>query len=165
MAARAVAATCALGVTLLSLAIPVLVQRTIDDAVLPGDRALLLRMLLAILALAVVRFVVNSTRRYATAQVGVRSEARLRGLLYAAYLRFPRGFYDRHARGRSSHGHERPVPDPLLHRLGRGPDGHERHDDRRGDRHPAGRRPVPDALRGCAAAPDRGVDVALRATV
>ena len=93
------AASCALGVTLLSLAIPVLVQRTIDDAVLPGDRSLLVQLLAAILGLAVVRFVVNSARRTATAQVGVRSEARLRELLYAAYLRFPRSFYDRHATG------------------------------------------------------------------
>ena len=45
------------------------------------------------------RFAVNFTRRYATARVGVSIEARLRGLLYDAYLRYPRAFYDRHATG------------------------------------------------------------------
>ena len=38
-------------------------------------------------------------RRYATARVGVGVEARMRELLYEAYLRFPRAFYDRHATG------------------------------------------------------------------
>ncbi len=54
---------------------------------------------MAILAIAIVRFWVNFTRRYATARVGVRLEARLRELLYAGYLRFPRAFYDLHPTG------------------------------------------------------------------
>jgi ABC-type multidrug transport system fused ATPase/permease subunit len=53
----------------------------------------------AILALALIRFWINFTRRYATARVGVRLEARLRELLYAGYLRFPRAFYDLHPTG------------------------------------------------------------------
>src|SRR5207248_4457537 len=45
------------------------------------------------------RFVLNSLRRYATARIGIRIEARMRELLYEAYLRYPRAFYDRHATG------------------------------------------------------------------
>src|SRR5207237_6442686 len=46
-----------------------------------------------------VRSGINSTRRYATARTGIRVEARMRELLYQAYLRYPRAFYDRHATG------------------------------------------------------------------
>src|SRR5437764_10812354 len=46
-----------------------------------------------------VRFVINFSRRYATARIGIRIEARMRELLYHGYLRFPRAFYDRHATG------------------------------------------------------------------
>jgi ABC-type multidrug transport system fused ATPase/permease subunit len=42
---------------------------------------------------------VNFSRRYATARVGIAVEARLRSMLYDAYLRYPRAFYDRHATG------------------------------------------------------------------
>ena len=55
--------------------------------------------LVAILVLSVFRFGANFTRRYATARVGIRVEARMRELLYQAYLRFPRAFYDQHATG------------------------------------------------------------------
>ena len=90
---------CAVVFTVLSLAIPKLVQRVIDDAVVPEDHDLLLPYLGAILAIAALRFGVNFARRYATARVGIRVEARLRELLYEAYLRYPRAFYDRHATG------------------------------------------------------------------
>jgi ABC-type multidrug transport system fused ATPase/permease subunit len=55
--------------------------------------------LVAIVCLAAARMGINFTRRYATARVGVRIEARMRELLYQAYLRFPRAFYDRHPTG------------------------------------------------------------------
>jgi ABC-type multidrug transport system fused ATPase/permease subunit len=90
---------CALTFTALSLTIPILIQRTIDDAIDGGDRSLLVPYLAAILAVAVLRFGVNFTRRFATARIGIAVEARLRGLLYEAYLRYPRAFYDRHATG------------------------------------------------------------------
>lgn len=90
---------CALGFTLLSLLIPILVQRTIDDAIDGGDHSLLVPYLAAIVALAALRFVVNFNRRFATARIGITVEARLRSLLYDAYLRYPRAFYDRHATG------------------------------------------------------------------
>src|SRR3712207_5026552 len=48
---------------------------------------------------AAARCGVNFVRRYATARVGIRVEARMRELLYAAYLRYPRAFYDQHATG------------------------------------------------------------------
>ena len=90
---------CALVGTGLALAIPKLIQLVIDDAILPEDRGALLPLLGAIMGVAVLRFGINFVRRYATARVGIRTEARLRELLYAAYLRYPRAFYDRHATG------------------------------------------------------------------
>jgi ATP-binding cassette, subfamily B, bacterial len=90
---------CALAFTGLSLTIPVLIQHVIDDAIVGDDDALLVPYLAAILAVAAVRFGVNFTRRYATARIGIYVEARLRSLLYDAYLRYPRAFYDRHATG------------------------------------------------------------------
>ena len=90
---------CALAFTGLSLAIPVLVRYVIDDAIDGPDHQLLLPLLAAIVAVAAVRFGVNFTRRYATARVGIAVEARMRGLLYEAYLSYPRAFYDRHATG------------------------------------------------------------------
>ena len=90
---------CALVFTGLSLTIPILTQRTIDDAIDGGDTSLLAPYLGAILAVAAVRFGVNFTRRYATARIGIYVEARLRSLLYEAYLSYPRAFYDRHATG------------------------------------------------------------------
>jgi ATP-binding cassette, subfamily B, bacterial len=95
----AIGLTCALVFTCLSLAIPILIQRTIDNAIDGGDHSLLLPYLALITAIAIVRFGVNFTRRYATARVGIAVEARLRGMMYDAYLRFPRAFYDRHATG------------------------------------------------------------------
>jgi ABC-type multidrug transport system fused ATPase/permease subunit len=93
------ALVCALAVTGLSLTIPILISKTIDDAIDAGDRSRLLPYLGAIVAVAAVRFGVNFTRRFATARVGIAVEAKLRSMLYDAYTRFPRAFYDRHATG------------------------------------------------------------------
>jgi ABC-type multidrug transport system fused ATPase/permease subunit len=90
---------CALAFTALTLSIPILVQRTIDEAIDGPDHSLLVPYLAAIVLIAVLRFGVNFSRRYATARVGIAVEARLRSLLYDAYLRYPRAFYDRHATG------------------------------------------------------------------
>ncbi|MDP8911536.1 MAG: ABC transporter ATP-binding protein/permease [Actinomycetota bacterium] len=90
---------CAFAYTGISLTIPMLIQRAIDDAIVPAETGDLWPYLLAVVVLAGVRFGINFTRRYATARVGVRIEARMRELLYQAYLRFPRAFYDRHATG------------------------------------------------------------------
>jgi ABC-type multidrug transport system fused ATPase/permease subunit len=90
---------CALAYTGLSLATPILIQRAIDDSIVPGRTSSLWPYVIAILALAAVRFWINFTRRYATARTGVRLEARLREMLYAGYLRFPRAFYDIHPTG------------------------------------------------------------------
>ena len=91
--------SCAVVFTVLSLLIPILVQRTIDNAIDGGDGSLLVPYLAAIVAVAALRFGINFTRRYATARIGVTVEARLRSKLYDAYLRYPRAFYDRHATG------------------------------------------------------------------
>jgi ABC-type multidrug transport system fused ATPase/permease subunit len=90
---------CALAFTLLSLLIPVVIQHAIDDAIDTDNGRPLSLYLGIVLAAATLRFFVNFTRRYATARVGVAVEARLRGMLYDAYLRYPRAFYDRHATG------------------------------------------------------------------
>jgi len=82
----------------LSLAIPILVARAIDGSIIGDDRPLW-PTLVAIVVLAALRSGVNFLRRYATARVGVGVEARMRELLYAAYLRFPRAFYDVHPTG------------------------------------------------------------------
>jgi ABC-type multidrug transport system fused ATPase/permease subunit len=95
----AIGLVCALVFTCLSLTIPILIQRAIDNAIVEPDPTLLAGYLAAILAISGVRFVINFTRRFATARVGIYVEARLRSLLYGAYLRFPRAFYDRHATG------------------------------------------------------------------
>jgi ABC-type multidrug transport system fused ATPase/permease subunit len=94
----AVALGYALTYSLLSLAIPLLVARTIDGSILHDERPLWPE-LAAIGGLALVRAGINFLRRYATARVGVGVEARMRELLYAAYLRFPRAFYDVHPTG------------------------------------------------------------------
>jgi len=91
--------SCAFVFTGLSLAIPILIQRTIDDAIDGDDTGLLVPYLAAIVVIAALRFAVNFTRRYATARIGIAVEARLRSMLYEAYLRYPRAFYDRHATG------------------------------------------------------------------
>lgn len=90
---------CALGFTGLSLLIPKLVQLAIDDAIDQSDEGKLALYLALVVAVACVRFVLNFLRRYATARIGIAVEARLRGMLYDAYLRYPRSFYDRHATG------------------------------------------------------------------
>src|SRR5919201_1381041 len=84
--------------TLISTAIPLLTQRAIDGAIV-HHRHPLWPYLLAIVGLAALRLLVNFSRRFATARIGIRIEARLRKLLYEAYVRFPRAFYDRHATG------------------------------------------------------------------
>ena len=89
---------CAVAYATISLTIPILIARAIDHAIVRHNRPLW-EYVVPILALAVVRLAINFTRRYATARVGVRIEARMRELLYGAYLRFPRAFYDRHPTG------------------------------------------------------------------
>jgi ABC-type multidrug transport system fused ATPase/permease subunit len=90
--------SCSLVYTLISTAIPLLIQRAIDDAIVHHRRSLW-PYLGAIAGLAAFRAVVNFNRRYATARIGIRIEARMRELLYQAYLRYPRAFYDRHPTG------------------------------------------------------------------
>jgi ABC-type multidrug transport system fused ATPase/permease subunit len=92
---------CAVVTTGLSLTIPILIRHALDNSIAPvsGPRDQLWPYLAAVVALAAFRFVANFTRRYATARVGIRVEARMRELLYQAYLRFPRAFYDQHATG------------------------------------------------------------------
>jgi ABC-type multidrug transport system fused ATPase/permease subunit len=99
---------CSLVYVVLSLAIPTLIAAAIDNSIDPSstgkttwpDLGPQLWPYLAIaVGLATIRFVVNFNRRFATARIGIRIEARMRELLYQAYLRYPRAFFDRHATG------------------------------------------------------------------
>jgi len=92
---------CAFVYSALSLAIPIVVRHAIDASIAPtnGHHDALWPYLVIVVLLAVARFGFNFTRRYATARTGIRVEARMRELLYRAYLRYPRAFYDRHATG------------------------------------------------------------------
>jgi ABC-type multidrug transport system fused ATPase/permease subunit len=90
---------CAFAYTALSLAIPTLLQRAIDNAIVPKDLSKLTPYVAAAVVLGLLRFCVNFIRRYATSRIGVHIEARVRELLYSAYLDFPRAFFDRHATG------------------------------------------------------------------
>src|SRR4030095_8717115 len=85
--------------TVLSISIPILIQRVVDQAIVGPEKNRLLPYLGAILVLSVLRFFFNFSRRFATARVGIAVEARLRGMLYNAYLSYPRAFFDRHATG------------------------------------------------------------------
>jgi len=89
----------ALAFTALSITIPILIKNAIDEAIVGPHEGRLLPYLGIIVVLATLRFGVNFSRRFATARVGIAVEARLRGLLYHAYLTYPRAFFDRHATG------------------------------------------------------------------
>jgi ABC-type multidrug transport system fused ATPase/permease subunit len=90
---------CALAYTGLTLTVSVLIQRAIDGSIVPGSTGALWPYIVAIMILALARFWVNYTRRFATSRVGIRLEARLREMLYQGYVRFPRAFYDLHPTG------------------------------------------------------------------
>ncbi len=89
---------CSFVYALVSIAIPLLIQQAIDHSILHHQHPLW-PYIAIIVGLAAFRFVINFNRRFATARIGVRIEARMRELLYQAYLRYPRAFYDRHATG------------------------------------------------------------------
>ena len=74
-------------------------DRQLDRAGRTATGSSLWPYILIVVVLSALRFGTNFTRRYATARVGIRVEARMRELLYQAYLRFPRAFYDQHATG------------------------------------------------------------------
>jgi ABC-type multidrug transport system fused ATPase/permease subunit len=90
---------CALATTTFGIAIPVLVQRVIDNSIVAKDHSELALYLVLIAVCACLRFATNSTRRAITSRIGIVIENRLRATLYDAYLTYPRAFYDRHATG------------------------------------------------------------------
>ena len=97
----AIGLACAFVYSGVAIAIPIVIRHAIDNSIAPtnGHRDPLWPYLLAVIVLAALRFALNFTRRYATARTGIRVEWRMRELLYQAYLRYPRAFYDRHATG------------------------------------------------------------------
>ena len=117
--------------TLISIAIPLLIAARDRPRDRLAQRSALWPYIVGIVGLAGVRFLVNFSRRYATARIGIRIEARMRELLYSAYLRYPARVLrpPRHRAGAVARD-ERPLPDPLLHRLGPRAGDAERDDDR-----------------------------------
>ena len=89
----------ALATTALSISIPVLVQRVIDNSIVARNHSELALYIVLIAVCAVLRFVTNSSRRAVTSRIGIVVENRMRATLYDAYLTYPRAFYDRHATG------------------------------------------------------------------
>jgi ABC-type multidrug transport system fused ATPase/permease subunit len=90
---------CALATTAFGIAIPVLVQRVIDNSIVTRDHSQLALYLVLIALCACLRFATNSTRRAITSRIGIAIENRLRATLFDAYLTYPRAFYDCHATG------------------------------------------------------------------
>ena len=76
------ALSCSLAYTLISTTIPILIQRAIDHAIVPHHESRLWPYLVAIVGLAALRWAINFNRRFATARIGVRIEARMRELLH-----------------------------------------------------------------------------------
>src|SRR3954454_3444874 len=76
----AIGLSCALAYTLISIAIPILIQRAIDNAIVPHKEDLLPPYLAAIGVLALLSFFITFNRLYATARIGIRIEARMREL-------------------------------------------------------------------------------------
>src|SRR5579871_6348704 len=92
---------CAFVYSALAISIPIVIRHAIDNSIAPtnGHHDPLWPYLLLVTFLALLRFGVNFLRRWFTSRTGIRVEARMRELLYEAYLRYPRAFYDRHATG------------------------------------------------------------------
>src|SRR4029077_9653204 len=72
----AFALTCALAHTVISITIPILIQRAIDNAIVPHKEDLLPPYLAAIGGLALLRFPLNFNRRAPTAPIGISTQAR-----------------------------------------------------------------------------------------
>src|SRR5438445_3897315 len=92
---------CALATRAVSGTSPFPFRHAFRSSITPGPAhgTRLAPYLAATVTRAALRFVTNFTRRYATARVGIRIEARMRELLCQAYLRCPRAFYDHHGTG------------------------------------------------------------------
>ena len=153
----------ALAYTLISIAIPLLMQRAIDNAIVTHTQPLW-PYVLAIVALAAVRFGVNFSRRYATARIGIRIEARMRELLYQRLSPLPARVLRPARDGAGALARdERPLPDPLLHRLGARAGDAEPDDDRRRRDRARDRQPAARALHRGRDAADHRARAALRA--
>ena len=88
---------CALAFTTLSITIPILIQRVVDEAIVgTHDDRLLPYLGLIVRSRPCASASTSPVRDRA---VGIAVEARLRGMLYHAYLTYPRAFFDRHATG------------------------------------------------------------------
>src|SRR4051812_50167223 len=76
--------TCALAYTLISIIIPILIQRAIDNAIIPHKEDQLPPYLAAIGGLALLRLRINFNRRRPTPRIRGRNHAQRAGPLYPA---------------------------------------------------------------------------------
>ena len=115
---------CAVGLTLATIGIPLLVGWAIDQALgseegVSAEPGLLLPLVGGILGLAVLRFLFSFGRRYATNYLGHVVEYRMRKSLFQKMLDLPHGFYDKlRDRGTSLAGDQRPAGNKVFRRLG-----------------------------------------------
>ncbi len=91
--------SCAFLITGLTLYITKLIQQVVDDAIVADQPDKVPGLIAMIMVLATIRFGLNFVRRWATSIIGISVEARLRQMMYDAYLSYPRRFYDRHSTG------------------------------------------------------------------
>ena len=99
VAARRLRTACSFVYTLISITIPMLIQRAIDDAIVPHDESKLWPYIAAIVGLAALRFVIDFTAATPRRESASGSKRGCGSSSTTAYLRYPRAFYDRHATG------------------------------------------------------------------
>jgi ATP-binding cassette subfamily B protein len=79
----------------LGLLVPRIIQGTINEALLGGETGLLVTYGLALLGIAVLRFIVAVGRRLTTGKASLGIEYDLRNRVWAHLLRQPAGYFDR----------------------------------------------------------------------
>jgi ABC-type multidrug transport system fused ATPase/permease subunit len=82
-----------------SISLVLLTQRVIDDAVRPQDERMLWILVVAILAIGLVKALLMVGRRFISGRQALGVEFDLRNGLYSHLLRLSFGFYDRHQTG------------------------------------------------------------------
>ncbi len=91
----AITAASAAGLMACSITLPYLTGRVIDDVLEGGDRDVLLGLVVAVLAIVLVRAALAVVRRIVAGQLSLAVEFDLRGILFAHLQRMPLSYFDR----------------------------------------------------------------------
>ena len=91
----AITAASAAGLMACSITLPYLTGRVIDDVLEGGDRDVLLGLVVAVLAIVLVRAALAVVRRIVAGQLSLAVEFDLRGILFAHLQRMPLAYFDR----------------------------------------------------------------------